>query len=104
MRSNDVWLGWPYDNFNFSMIGLSVCLLMRQMHNKKLKLGMLTNNAGSRHLYKENFEKAYKVADSTDLGFGYETITPERFSSFEDLKNELKVYKDNPSEFLFSHT
>ena len=104
MRSNDVWLGWPYDNFNFSMIGLSVCLLMKQMYNKKLNLGMLHNNAGSRHLYKENFEQAYKVTDSKSLGFSYETIRPERFSSFEDLKEELKIYKDNPSEFIFAHT
>jgi len=100
MRSNDIWLGWPYDNFNFSMIGLSVCLLMREMYNKKLELGMLINNAGSRHLYKENFEKAYKVMDSKEIGKSYETIRPERFTSFEDLKNELNIYKDNPNEFF----
>ena len=61
---------------------------------------VLINNAGSRHLYKENFEKAYKVMDSKEIGKSYETIRPERFTSFEDLKNELNIYKDNPNEFF----
>ena len=100
MRSNDVWLGWPYDNFNFSMIGLSVCLLMKEIHGKDLKLGMLTNNAGSRHLYKENFEKAFKVVDSKEIGNSYPTFKPENFNNFEDLKYRLHAWKDNPSEFF----
>ena len=38
--------------------------------------------------------------DSKEIGKSYETIRPERFTSFEDLKNELNIYKDNPNEFF----
>lgn len=100
MRSNDAWLGWPYDNFNFSMIGLSVCLLMKEIYGITYDLGFLTIFAGSRHLYKENFEQALDVIDSTKYGRTYEVIRPQRYFSFTDLKNCLNDYKDNTDEFL----
>ncbi len=55
MRSNDLWLGWPYDNFNFSMLGAYVALLLYDIYKIEVGLGITTINAGSRHLYKPNF-------------------------------------------------
>lgn len=48
MRSNDLWLGFPYDVFNFT--ALQVLLSMRL----GVELGTYTHIAGSLHLYKRN--------------------------------------------------
>lgn len=55
MRSSDLWLGWPYDIFNMSMISLGICLMMRDLYGIKLTLGNLYLNAGSQHLYDNNW-------------------------------------------------
>ena len=78
MRSSDAWLGWPFDVFSFSMIACWVALLSRERiehydHGRliagrnwpdaerqklsELKLGTLTLNAGSQHIYERDFEK-----------------------------------------------
>lgn len=57
MRSNDVWLGYPYDIFNFSMLGWYVSMLLSEN-------GLLTtpqflhHRVGSFHLYEENVAAA----------------------------------------------
>lgn len=51
MRSNDIWLGFPYDVFNFT--SLQVLLSMRL----GVDLGTYTHIAGSLHLYKRNARK-----------------------------------------------
>lgn len=51
MRSSDVWLGLPYDFFNFSMI----CNVAA--HALGLKPGQLTFNLGSSHLYERDLKK-----------------------------------------------
>jgi thymidylate synthase len=79
MRSSDAWLGWPFDVFSFSMVTCWVALLIRERiehydHGRliarqnwpdaerqklsELKLGALTLNAGSQHLYERDFAKA----------------------------------------------
>jgi thymidylate synthase len=62
MRSSDVWLGWPYDVFNFSMVGASVVLALR-LHPKfeGLQLGELYLTAGSQHLYETHYGLAENV-------------------------------------------
>ena len=56
MRSNDAWLGVPYDTFNFSAISfyIACCLGFRGL---KCKLGELTIQAGSRHIYETDYKK-----------------------------------------------
>lgn len=56
MRSSDAWLGLPYDSFNFTMISSGVILLYRSMTGKYLELGSLTINAGSGHIYADNYK------------------------------------------------
>lgn len=64
MRSSDVWLGLPYDLFNFSMIGARVCGLVnhrrRVRGEPELTLGTLYLTAASSHMYKRNEEGILK--------------------------------------------
>jgi thymidylate synthase len=55
MRSNDVWLGFPYDVFNFSMISWHILECLRD-EGISVDLGTLYLNAGSHHLYENNLE------------------------------------------------
>ena len=55
MRSSDVWLGLPYDVFNFSMLTMGVA------GELELTPGTLMFNLGSSHLYDRDRVKAYDV-------------------------------------------
>jgi thymidylate synthase len=63
MRSQDLWLGLPYDFFNFSQIvnGLAGEL--------DVECGSLTFNVGSSHVYANNFSKMQDVLESPSLGY-----------------------------------
>jgi thymidylate synthase len=67
MRSNDLWLGTPYDVFNFSMLGHYVCGRLNQvwenMEVHPVRPGTLRVTAASMHLYEENFEPAAKLSN-----------------------------------------
>ena len=55
MRSNDVWLGFPYDVFNFSMLSWHVLEALRD-EGIEVDLGTLHLNVGSHHIYEPNLE------------------------------------------------
>jgi len=63
MRSSDIWLGVPYDVFNFSMVAAYVVArLNSKMTNRKtIHPGVLTMNAVSRHLYETNEKDAWEI-------------------------------------------
>jgi thymidylate synthase len=75
MRSQDIWLGLPYDAFNFSAISFFMCLSLRNiLKQPTLKLGELYINAASRHIYETNYVEARKVSkaplpDHLDFSF-----------------------------------
>jgi thymidylate synthase len=52
MRSSDVWLGLPYDFFNFSMFGNLVASALQ------IGVGSVTFNLGSSHLYQRDMPHA----------------------------------------------
>lgn len=52
MRSNDLWLGFPYDVFQFT------CIQVRMAMELGLEIGSYTHIAGSLHMYKRDFDKA----------------------------------------------
>ena len=54
MRSNDLWMGFPNDVFQFTC--MQICLAMKL----NVDLGTYTHIAGSLHLYKRDFDKIYK--------------------------------------------
>ena len=70
MRSNDVWLGTPYDLFTFSMMGWYVVNKLRlRLEDDLLLPGALYLTAASHHLYLEHLAsvnevlQAHRVAD-----------------------------------------
>lgn len=73
MRSSDVWLGVPYDVFNFSMLSHMVCCLLNN-GEKKVEPGTLYLTAASSHLYERNFEAAQECLGAEILD---QTPTPE---------------------------
>ena len=50
MRSNDLWMGFPYDVFQFT------CMQILMSMELELELGTYTHIAGSLHLYERNLE------------------------------------------------
>lgn len=58
MRSSDVWLGVPYDVFNFSMLAHLVAAKYNQRSGDMITPGRLYLTAASSHLYLENEAKA----------------------------------------------
>lgn len=62
MRSNDLWLGFPYDLFNFSQIVNAVA------GELGVDTGSLTLQAGSSHVYEANFEKVATVLANPESG------------------------------------
>ena len=52
MRSNDIWLGFPFDVFNFSAMQVKMAMEL------EVGLGTYTHIAGSLHLYERDFLKA----------------------------------------------
>lgn len=58
MRSNDVWLGLPYDMFQFTQLQLTLCNVVG------LLPGTYTHTAWSLHLYLTNVEESYDVTDT----------------------------------------
>lgn len=55
MRSNDVWLGLPYDLFNFTQIQRHIAALL------DVDVGQYVHHVGSLHLYEKNLDQANSV-------------------------------------------
>nr|DAH10912.1 MAG TPA: hypothetical protein [Caudoviricetes sp.] len=88
MRSSDIWLGWPYDIFNFSMISTFIALKLREEYGIKLDLGWIALNAGSQHLYENNWAAA-RVCLSDNEQFEVEPLDLDEFDGPYDLLNHL---------------
>ncbi len=87
MRSSDIWLGWPYDVFNFSMFSACIMFELRK-RGVDCVLGKLFLHAGSSHLYLSNLNTVNKCLEepvSEDYRFPY-----EKFSSSHELIAFLK--------------
>jgi thymidylate synthase len=66
MRSSDIWLGWPYDVFNFTALAVYVALLYKMKTKRVLDLGNLYLTAASQHLYESDMDAALEVvSDAT---------------------------------------
>ena len=68
MRSNDIWLGFPYDVFYFT--NLQVLLSMEL----GLELGTYTHIVGSMHLYERNVKSPYETATFEDEALFLSTV------------------------------
>lgn len=77
MRSSDVWLGWPYDVFNFSMVSYAVAISLSRLLQQNVTLGHLLLAAGSQHLYAKDQEGALRCLDDWEaVKFTYESLSP----------------------------
>lgn len=64
MRSNDVWLGVPYDWFQFTQLQLTMCNVMG------VNAGTYTHQSLSTHLYASDLENTNDLHVPTSAGFG----------------------------------
>ncbi len=62
MRSNDAWLGTPYDFTQFAIAQASIAQALG------LRPGLYVHSAGSLHLYEQNWGAAAKCAAHTEYG------------------------------------
>ena len=88
MRSNDAWLGVPYDTFNFSAISFFIACHLNKL-GIKCKLGELIIQAGSRHIYESDFNKLDNIFASN--------FDDKPEISFNKL---IDKYKDEPLKFV----
>lgn len=77
MRSSDVWLGIPYDIFNFTMLAnaLAGALNVGRHENDKIQLGELVLNLGSSHLYERDLPGAHQAREKSF--YGYTLCSPQ---------------------------
>ena len=61
MRSNDIWLGTPYDIYTFSMIARYIIVSEKKFRVRGLQPGFLYLNSGSTHIYEQDLKKAKKL-------------------------------------------
>jgi thymidylate synthase len=88
MRSSDVWLGVPYDIFNFSMLAGYVMLNLVDYY-PDLKLGTLYQHAASRHLYDKDWDATKMMLRS---GNG-DTIYLSPFDPLNQFKRDSDLIK-----------
>lgn len=92
MRSQDAWLGFPYDVFTFTAISAQVLLRMRDRADWGLRLGTLHLNAASHHLYERDVRKVHDV--STDQ-HGEIVFDPTVLTEQGELLKQLRAARDS---------
>lgn len=101
MRSSDIWLGWPYDVFTFTM--MSSYILLSSPYRKQFTLGELHIIAGSQHLYDRDSEKAAWVGNSDDAEDGkIKAISLHGLNTPDDLLNVLGDIRNAPNDQVLS--
>ncbi len=93
MRSNDVWLGMPYDIFCFTMLQSMIA------DHLGIESGWYQHNVGSLHLYDTNKKKAEKAIHENDFGSWFSLEFPsDRNKGFfihtdivRQVENEIRV-------------
>ena len=97
MRSSDVWLGLPYDVFNFSMVAAYVCAAINEQQEEKITLGRLKVTAASMHLYTTNLAAATKLLSSLERPKSYECpeLPPQLYNNRRSLLEYLCNLRDS---------
>ena len=103
MRSSDLWLGWVYDVFNFTMITTWVSLRLREMSDhlptghtfRIMELGNLYLTAGSQHLYSKNVMRAEDCLKQGNSAWSYEPLSLSLFNTPNDLMAHLVALRDH---------
>jgi thymidylate synthase len=93
MRSSDIFMGVPYDVFNFSMMSWYVCLMFKE-HYPHLRPGTLTLTAGSQHYYMTDEAKIRVCEQMGDIKPDYEPILYEEIGDIHDLLTKLHTRQE----------
>lgn len=92
MRSNDLWLGYPYDIFNFSMLSHLVCCKLNanviEDNNGVIEPGILYHTASSRHIYEQHFEQAKQLVKQ----YNPVTLSMEELGQLETAVTPPEMY------------
>lgn len=92
MRSNDLWLGTPYDLFNFTQIQRWVAYALGK------NVGPYYHHVGSLHIYERNFEGAEKVileGRSTSFSTRVQMFHPPKLSRLLNLLLEAAMWRES---------
>jgi thymidylate synthase len=88
MRSNDVWLGFPYDVFQFTQLQLTVARALR------VEPGRYTHGAWSLHIYEEHMGLVDRLITPTSDG-------PSRLPyGFGDVDDDWDACQESASAIL----
>lgn len=68
MRSNDAWLGLPYDMFQFAQLQLTLANVLDVLP------GRYAHSAWSLHLYERNLEESYRVVEAPKDEYCYQPM------------------------------
>jgi len=95
MRSSDVWLGIPYDVFNFSMLIHYVCALYNNavVVGDQVEPGLLYLTAASSHLYDSNYEAAQQLTRLPNATLPQPRTPPALYTDPAVLLNQLKILR-----------
>lgn len=90
MRSNDIWLGFPYDIAFFTLVQEIVYMQLLRTY-PDLQLGSYYHNVISLHVYENNFEAIEKCAYEQDLS----TFTTPAlvFNDVDNWFNDLLTFE-----------
>lgn len=101
MRSSDIWLGLPYDVFNFSMISHKICGHLNMASQAEdpinpyiIKPGRLYLTAASSHLYKRDESRALECLNSDYKPLDEPTTPPPLWLSPDMLMMWLRDARD----------
>ena len=92
MRSNDVWLGTPYDIFCFTSIQRLIALYL------DIPTGCYIHQVGSMHLYERNFKAADEAVDGDDESF-YRKMHNYDHCQCQDLFGSIRLAVEAESHF-----
>jgi len=86
MRSNDLWLGAPYDVVTMTMLTIQVAIELYVRTGKLYEIGYMHHTAASRHIYFKDLEKAKSVISSEQY---IPTLDPEASINLKSLCTSL---------------
>lgn len=93
MRSSDVWLGLPYDAFNFSVLGHLVCCRLSSQGVNAVP-NKLAITAASSHLYTRDLESAQACLRNV-VGSDKSTTPARWFTDEQSLMSELMLLRNS---------
>ncbi|KKN61486.1 hypothetical protein LCGC14_0521410 [marine sediment metagenome] len=106
MRSNDIWLGTPYDIAFFTIVQELMLVKLKSIKYFDLKLGSYTHFIGSLHLYEKQFLNVINMQEDMSSNYLIESecmpiMTNLTWKELEDLLiYEKQIRLHGPTNFL----